>query len=92
MSLRSLFEWKTDVGIHTINGSMRGMSLVQFPQSTQIYCFMNDGRDNTLEKRRFDALKRMYEAFKSSDEWSSYNYQQASDDYDSTFPWEGMGN
>lgn len=53
---------------------------------------MNDGRDNTLEKRRFDALKRMYEASKSSDEWSSYNYQQASDDYDSTFPWEGMGN
>lgn len=35
MSLRSLFEWKTDVGIHTINGSMRGMSLVRFPQSTQ---------------------------------------------------------
>ena len=35
MSLRSLFEWKTDVGIHTVNGSMRGMSLVQFPQPTQ---------------------------------------------------------
>jgi hypothetical protein len=52
---------------------------------------MHDDRDNTIEKRRYDALKRMYEAAYSSDEWATMRFQEAQEDYESTIPWEGMG-
>mgnify|MGYP003308499730 FL=1 len=53
---------------------------------------MHDDRDNTIEKRRYDALKRMYEASCSGDEYAAMRFQKAREDYESTIPWEGMGN
>ena len=53
---------------------------------------MKDERDNTVEKRRRDAVERMYEASCSSDEFAAMRFQEAREDYDSTIPWEGMGN
>lgn len=52
---------------------------------------MKDDRDNTVEKRRYDALKRMYEASSSDDEYAVIRFQKAREDYESTIPWEGMG-
>ena len=52
---------------------------------------MHDDRDNTIEKRRYDALKRMYEASRSGDEWAAMRFQEAQEDYESTISWEGMG-
>ena len=46
---------------------------------------MHDDRDNTIEKQRERAIKRMYRASKSSDEWSHCNFQEALKDYESTF-------
>lgn len=53
---------------------------------------MKDDRDNTVEKRRYNAAKRMYEASRSSDEYAAMRFQKAREDYESTIPWEGMGN
>lgn len=52
---------------------------------------MHDDRDNTVEKCRYDALKRMHEASRSSDEYAAMRFQEAQEDYESTIPWEGMG-
>jgi hypothetical protein len=52
---------------------------------------MHDDRDNTIEKHKYDALKRMYEASCSGDEWAAMRFQKAQEDYESTIPWEGMG-
>ena len=53
---------------------------------------MHDDRDNTIEKRRYNAAKRMYETSRSSDEYAAMRFQKAREDYESTIPWEGMGN
>jgi hypothetical protein len=55
------------------------------------YYYMKDDRDNTVEKRKYDALKRMYEASCSGDEYAAMRFQKSQEDYESTIPWEGMG-
>ena len=52
---------------------------------------MKDDRDNTPDRRRYEALKDMYEASCSGDEFAAVRFENAKEDYDSTFPWEGMG-
>jgi hypothetical protein len=52
---------------------------------------MHDDRDNTIENRRYNAAKRMYEASRSNDEYAAMRLQEAREDYESTIPWEGMG-
>lgn len=52
---------------------------------------MHDDRDNTVEKRRCNVTKKMYEASRSNDEYAAMRFQEAREEYESIIPWEGMG-